>query len=111
MKILIDENLPHRLGNRLSDLLPEMHHVRDLQRKAASDTELWTFAVSEGYAAILTADIDFQNEVLELGAPPKVIRIERCNFSFREICDLLRSEAVRITEFLQSPQPLLVLRR
>jgi hypothetical protein len=37
-----------------------------------------------------------------------VIRIERCNFSTREIATLLRNESIRITEFINSPQPLLV---
>ena len=66
MKILIDENLPQRLVRRLADLFSEMQHVRDLNRKAATDTELWDFAIAQGYGAILTADADFQNKVLEL---------------------------------------------
>jgi predicted nuclease of predicted toxin-antitoxin system len=111
MKILIDENLPPKLRYQLADLFPEMHHVRDLGRKAAADSELWHFAVAEDYAAILTTDIDFQNRVLELGQPPKVIRIDRCNFSARETTVLLRREAVRIIEFLQSTNALLVLHR
>ncbi len=65
------------------------------------------FAIAQGYAVILTADADFQNKVLELGQPPKVIRIDRCNFSAREITDLIRREAVRIADFLASPNPLL----
>ena len=111
MKVLIDENLPPRLGHRLADLFPKMHPVRDLDRQASTDTSLWNFAIAEGYTTILTADIDFQNKVLELGQPPKFIRIERCNFSAREITSLLRREAVRITEFLASAKSLLVLRR
>ena len=57
------------------------------------------------------ADADFQNKALELGPPPKVIRIERCDFSTREIAALMRRETIRITEFMSSSQPLLVLRR
>lgn len=111
MKILIDENLPPRLSERLADLFPQMHHVRDLALKNKPDPEIWCFARDNEYAAILTTDIDFQNKVLELGAPPKVIRIDRCDFSAREITLLLRREAVRIREFLSSGRPLLVLRR
>lgn len=111
MRILVDENLPPRLKERLADLFPEMRHVCDLALTATSDLEIWRFAHTQGYAAILTTDIDFQNRALELGAPPKVIRIERCDFSAREITLLLRREAVRVQEFLASARPLLVLRR
>ncbi len=111
MNILIDENLPPRLAQRLADLFADMHHVRDIALKGKPDAEIWHFARANKYAAILTTDIDFQNRVLELGSLPKVIRIERCNFSAREITLLLRREAVRIQEFLASDQSLLVLRR
>ncbi len=111
MKFLIDENLPPRLTRSLADVFPNMHHVRDLNLKAADNSELWDFAIVQGYAAILTADADFQNKVLELGQPPKVIRIANCNFSAHEIIGLLRRDALRITDFLSSPNPLLVLRR
>lgn len=111
MKILIDENLPHRLSERLADLFSEMYHVRALALEGKPDPELWRFAHSHGYDAIFTTDIDFQNRVLELGAPPKIVRIERCDFSAREITLLLRREAVRVQEFLASDRPLLVLRR
>ena len=111
MKILVDENLPPRLTERLADLFPEMHHVRDLALESKPDPDIWRFAHDNQYEAILTADIDFQNKVLELGAPPKVIRIDRCDFSAREIALLLRRESVRIQEFVASSRPLLVLRR
>jgi predicted nuclease of predicted toxin-antitoxin system len=62
-----------------------MHQVRELALKGKSDSELWRFARRNQYAAILTADVDFQNKVLELGAPPRVARIERCDFSAKEI--------------------------
>ena len=88
-------NLPPRLSERLADLFPEMHHVRELALKGKQDPELWHFARTHGYAAILTTDIDFQNRVLELGAPPRVVRIDRCDFSAHEITLLLRREAVR----------------
>jgi len=111
VKILVDENLPPRLSERLADLFPEMHHVRELALKGKPDPELWHFARTHEYAAIFTTDIDFQNRVLELGAPPRIVRIDRCDFSAREITLLLRREAVRIQEFLASSRPLLVLRR
>jgi predicted nuclease of predicted toxin-antitoxin system len=111
VKILIDENLSQKLALHLADLFSHLHHARNLGLRGKSDTELWTFAHRNGYEAILTADADFQNKALELGPPPKVIRIERCDFSTRDIADLVRREAIRITDFMGSPAPLLVLRR
>ena len=111
MKILIDENLSPKLARKLSDLLPEMQHVRELGHRSSPDTTIWNIAAQHGFAAILTADIDFQNIVIEHGHPPKVIRIANCNFTNAETSALLRREAIRILEFLNSPNALLVLRR
>ncbi len=111
MKILVDENLPIRLTTTLSDLFPAVHHVDTLGLKSRPDSDVWRYEVSNNYVAILTADVDFQNRVFELGSPPKVIRIDRCDFSAREIVMLVRREALRIQEFLASDRPLLVLRR
>jgi predicted nuclease of predicted toxin-antitoxin system len=74
MKILIDENLPIRLVSHLRDLFPEMQHFSAMGLTSKPDTDVWRFAVENSFAAILTADVDFQNRVLELGEPPKAIR-------------------------------------
>jgi len=60
--------------------------------------------------AILTADADLKTLALQLGAPPKVIQIVECNFSTRQAADLLRREAIRISEFLSSDRPVLLLK-
>lgn len=89
MKILIDENLPPSLSWRLTDLFPALDHVRDLGLQGRSDEELRQYARSAVYDAIFTADLDFQKAVLAQGPPPKIVRIERCNFSTLEIAELL----------------------
>jgi hypothetical protein len=48
---------------------------------------------------VITTDSDFVGMRQRLGWPPKVIHIERCDFPFRVIEDLLRRNAVLITEF------------
>ena len=111
MKILVDENLPLRLSKELTDLFPRIDHASKLGLRSKPDSEIWRYAVAQGYTAILTADADFQNRVLEIGSPPKVIRVERCDFSAREIVALVRREAVRIHEFLVSERSFLVLRK
>ncbi len=111
MKLLIDENLPPSLSWRLTDLFPALDHVRDLGLQGRSDEELRQFALANAYDAIFTADLDFQKAVLAQAASPKIIRIERCNFSTLEIANLLRREAIRIYDFLASTSSLLLLRK
>jgi hypothetical protein len=38
-----------------------------------------------------------------VGRPPKLIHIERCDFPFRVIEELLRQNAIRIAEFEKDP--------
>jgi predicted nuclease of predicted toxin-antitoxin system len=71
MKILVDENLPLRLPKELADLFVNVDHASKLGLKSKPDSEIWRFAVSQGYTAILTADADLQSRVLELGSPPQ----------------------------------------
>jgi predicted nuclease of predicted toxin-antitoxin system len=59
---------------------------------------------------VVSADLDFVHLVERLGPPPKVIRIERCDFPARLIEQLLRREALRIRDFLDSGRPVLLLR-
>jgi predicted nuclease of predicted toxin-antitoxin system len=48
---------------------------------------------------VITADADFVALVNRRGPPPKLIHIERCDFPFHVIEELLRQNAIRISEF------------
>ena len=109
--ILIDENLSDKLSRFLGDLFPEVVHVKQLGLVRKPDREIWAFARAQGVDAILTADSDLRTLALQLGTPPKVIQIVECNFSTRQAEDLLRREAIRISEFLSSDRPVLLLKR
>ena len=43
MKLLFDQNLSHRLVNRLANLYPNSTHVQNVGLAAEKDTELWEF--------------------------------------------------------------------
>jgi predicted nuclease of predicted toxin-antitoxin system len=60
---------------------------------------------------VLTADNDFRQRALTLGPPPKIILMERCDFPLRVIEELIRRQAIRISEFATSSGALLTLRR
>ena len=98
MKLLLDENLSPRLVWRLEELFPGLTHVRDVGLKQVDDTVIWEWAKANEFT-VLTTDADFVALARRLGWPPKVIHIEECDFPFRVIEDLLRRNAVRISEF------------
>jgi predicted nuclease of predicted toxin-antitoxin system len=75
------------------------------------DSLVWRFARENGFA-ILTADRDFYELAISHGHPPKVIYIERCNFGTAAVESLIRSQAVRIADFLLNRESsVLILRR
>ena len=110
MKLLFDANLSPKLVARLSQLFPESKHVFDTGlERFTPDEEIWDYAASNGLA-IVTADADFVRLAEERGAPPKVIRLENCNYKTAIVEELLRRNAVRIAELEQSRRPLVIFR-
>jgi predicted nuclease of predicted toxin-antitoxin system len=102
VNLLLDENLSPRLLPRLASLFPVLRHVRDIGLKQASDETIWEWAKKNSYT-IVTTDADFAAINNRRGWPPKVIRIEECDHPLRIIEELLRRNAVRISEFDKDP--------
>lgn len=95
---------------KLISLFAGLTHIRDVGLKRAADYVIWDWAKTNGYA-IITTDSDFVAMNHRFGWPPKVIQIEHCDFPFRIIEDLIRRNAVLISEFDKDPRSgLLVLR-
>ncbi len=59
---------------------------------------------------MITSDRDFIRLVERFGPPPEIIRIEQCDFPSSIIEQLIRREAIRIHEFLQSERAVLPLK-
>lgn len=97
MKLLLDENLSPRLVPRLISLFGFVAHVRDVALQRSEDKVIWDWAKVNGYA-VITTDSDFVSMSQQLGWPPKVIHIEKCDYRFRVIEEILRTNAVRISE-------------
>ena len=109
MKLLIDENLSHKLAGKRVDLFPQMDHVRDFELTHSLDSAIWEFAKQSGFT-ILTTDIDYFDMVTAFGPPPKVIWLRSWAHSTRTAEALIRREAIRITAFLDDDtQGILVL--
>lgn len=80
MKVLFDQNLSHRLPDRLADLFPGSTQVRLIGLDRAQDAKVWEHAAREGYA-IATRDVDLAEMATLRGAPPLVIWLRGGNSS------------------------------
>lgn len=82
-----------------------------LRRKAffRADRAIWEFPAARGFA-VVSADSDFYELAITLGPPPKVIWLRNCDYPTIVAEGLIRSQAIRIGEFLSDPdQGVLVL--
>lgn len=100
MKLLLDENLPPRLIASLSDVYSSMEHVHFCNLGSATDTAVWDYAKTHGFA-IVSKDSDFSERSFLYGSPPKVIWIRLGNCSTTEIEELLRTAKELIREFVE----------
>jgi predicted nuclease of predicted toxin-antitoxin system len=109
VRILLDQNLSPKLNRRLADVLPGLESVYDHDLTGASDPFIFEWARRSGFSALVSTDRDFVRLVERIGPPPKVIRIERCDFPSKIIELLLRREVLRIYSFLESNRAVLPL--
>jgi predicted nuclease of predicted toxin-antitoxin system len=65
---------------------------------STSDAVIWEYAGANGFT-FLTKDKDFVNLSLTLGSPPKVVLLQTGNCSTSQIERIIRSNAVRFSEF------------
>lgn len=111
MKLLFDANLSPKLVDRLAELFPYSVHAFDTGlARFTSDETIWEYARAHGFT-IVTADADFLDLAASLGAPPKVVRLENCNYRTAQVEQLLRRHAISIAELEQSPRVILIIRR
>ena len=98
MKLLLDQNLSHRLIPILEAQFPDSAHVRAVGLGSASDAEVWEFARAGGYT-LLTKDTDFRQRSFTFGAPPKVVWIALGNCTTDAVADLLLANTAVLTAF------------
>jgi predicted nuclease of predicted toxin-antitoxin system len=110
LKLLFDANLSPKLVGRLAELFPGSTHVFDTGlARFTPDERVWEYARSNGFV-IVTADSDFLDLAERRGAPPKVVRLENCNYRTSLVESLIRQNAVRIAELERSSRPVLIIR-
>ena len=101
MKLLFDQNLSHRLVNRLQDLYPGSDHSRLALSHSAKDEEIWQHAGDNDFV-IVSKDINFAELSREQGQPPKVIRLAMGNCTVEQVETLLRQHENHIRTFYHS---------
>jgi predicted nuclease of predicted toxin-antitoxin system len=101
MKILIDNNISHRLVGHLQHWLIEFDHVVNHHLDESPDTTIWEFAKRHNYV-ILTKDTDFHFLLTLYGPPPKVIRLNIGNASNKTILANLEQHKILIEMFVRT---------
>jgi predicted nuclease of predicted toxin-antitoxin system len=110
LRLLFDANLSPKLVSLLAELFPDSVHVFETGlARFTSDRTIWDYAKNNGFV-IVTADADFLDLAGTHGAPPKVVRLENCNYRTTQVVELLRRNAVRIAELEHSSRPVLIIR-
>jgi predicted nuclease of predicted toxin-antitoxin system len=102
MKLLLDQNLSHRLVGQLAAEYPGSAHVRDVGLARAPDPQLWAFAAANGFA-LVSKDSDFQHRAQVHGHPPKVIWIRLGNCTTAAVATLLRTRQRDVLAFDADP--------
>jgi predicted nuclease of predicted toxin-antitoxin system len=100
VKLLFDENLSHRLAERLANIFPGSTHVRLVGLESAEDPKVWQLAVTDDFV-IVSKDSDMHDRSLLFGFPPKVIWVRLGNCSTQQVEDLIRREFSKISEFVE----------
>jgi len=110
LRLLFGANLSPKLAGRLAELFPGSAHVFDTGlARFTTDEAIWDYARINALV-IVTADSDFLDLAKERRAPPKVVRLENCNYKTARVEALLRRNAVRIAELEHPERPVLVIR-
>jgi predicted nuclease of predicted toxin-antitoxin system len=95
----------------IGDLFPESSHVSLSGFSGETpDRTIWEFAKQHGFL-IVTADADFITLAELFGSPPKVVRLEKMDYSTKVAAMLIRRYAIAIVDLEASGKSVLVLRR
>lgn len=100
LRLLLDQNLSHRLKGPLAAGYPDLTHVRDFAPECADDTTVWNFAKDNGFT-IVSKDSDFHQRSLVFGHPPKVIWLRLGNCSTTDIEHVLLQQAPVVALFFE----------
>jgi len=103
MKLLLDQNLSHRIVKSLIDVYPDSTQVSVLKMDTATDKEIWDYAQKHDYA-IVTLDADFHEYSMLKSGPPLVIWLKCGNQPKKVILEKLLSNEGVIKQAHDDPE-------
>lgn len=104
MKLLLDENISHKLVIRLQEFFPEIKHISDFQLNSIDDKVIFHFAKENDFA-IVTFDEDYFTLSVLNSFPPKIIWLRTGNLSTNELEVILKAKRAVIEKFLNDIEP------
>ncbi len=107
MKLLFDESLSPRLVLLLRDLFPESESALRNGLAGAGDRRILDYAASYDFILVST-DSDFERLLSELPGA-RVVILRSCDYPTDVAAEVLRRNAIRITELAGSQDQLIVL--
>lgn len=107
MKLLLDENLSHKLIPQLSQAFPGTSHVDTVGLHGQPDGAIWEYAAQHGFV-VVSKDDDFRQLSFLQGPPPKIIWLVVGNAGSATIADLLLKSLELITAFVDRPEDALL---
>ncbi|RZS54749.1 DUF5615 family PIN-like protein [Sphaerotilus mobilis] len=99
MKLLLDENLSHRLVPALQLDYPGSTQVTLAGLGAADDRAVWRYAAESGFV-LVTKDDDFLDLAAHHGAPPVVIRLVLGNCRNEQVLAVLHAHRQAIQDMV-----------
>ena len=103
MKLLLDENLSHRLVTRLEEDFPGTASVNQIGLGGQPDAVIWAYALENGFT-IVSKDEDLRDLSLSRGHPPKAIWLVIGNTGTDRVADLLQANRDRIAASLDQDE-------
>ncbi len=100
MRFLFDQNISHRILDKLPDLFEGSTSVKKEGLINAPDKTIWDFAKKENFV-IVTQDSDFSALTTLYGFPPKIIWIRFGNLKTDKIVDIITKNQNSIQDFLK----------
>jgi predicted nuclease of predicted toxin-antitoxin system len=109
MKLLFDEGLSPRLVGTLADLFPGSETALRNGLAGQGDLRILSHAVEKGFV-LVTTDSDFLSLASRYAAA-RIVVLRACNYPTEVAGDVLRRNAIRISELVNSERQVLVLDR
>ncbi len=102
MRLLFDQNLSHKLVERLADAFPDSLHVRNIGMRSSTDTAIAKFAIQHGLT-IVSKDADFLALRFVLGEHIRMVWVRLGNGSTDQVEEALRGRRTSIEALANDP--------